>query len=210
MCPIVILRIGPDNTQFRAHEDILCQLTFFRAALQGGFRECLDKTIAMPDDEPGPIAALIEFLSTGSYTYAYMPDESGHAEATGGTDDIAGNSDFPVTDITEGIFHAAVHATASKYDCEELAQGSLKNFALALIKLEGLDVIKLWRAVYPKGVNLSQFETDSDLKFYTNGLHQFVEDAYSTDREEMERIVSEDPAFANDLLRLITNTKSPV
>lgn len=209
MSPIVILRIGPDYTQFCAHEEILCQLAFFRAALQGGFRESLDKTIIMADDEPRQIAALIEFLSTGSYTYASMPAGPVDAETPDNTDDSAGSADIPGRDISEGIFHAAVHATARKYDCENLAQSSRKNFVYALIKLDGIDVMRLWRAAYLNGVYLSQFETDHNVQFLTNGLHQLVGDAYSTDREEMEWIVSEDPALATDLLRLIT-TKTKV
>lgn len=195
MSPIIILRIGPDNTQFRAYEDILCRLPFFRAALQGSFKEASEKTITMPDDEPSTIAALIEFLSTGSYTYTFQPEKA---------DDFAEMHDTPPADVTQGSFHAEIHAMASKYDCRELAECSLKNFAFVVRRLKGLDVIRLWKAAYLKGIYLTQFEADGDLLPFIKQLHQLVGDAYETDREEMEAIVSLDPALASDLLRLIT------
>lgn len=194
MSPIIILRIGPDNTEFRAYEDILCRLAFFRAALQGGFKEALEKTIMMPEDEPETIAALIEFLSTGSYTYTFKPQESSDpAETTG----------IPVCDVAQGFFHVAVYATASKYDCEKLVEGSIRNFTYVLKQLKGLDVISLWKAAYLKGLYLSQFEADEDLQTFMGRLQRLVADAYRTHRGEMESMVSEYPGLASDLLRLI-------
>lgn len=195
MSPIVILNIGPDNTEFRAHEDILCQLPFFRAALQGGFKEASEKTITMPEDEPATIAALVEFLSTGSYTYTFEPQE---------TNDVAETADIPVSDVTQGSFHVAVYATASKYDCEKLVEGSLRNFKYVLEQLKGLDVIRLWKAAYMKGLYLSQFETDNEPQAFLKGLPELVGEAYRTHREEMDGMVSEYPALASDLLRLVT------
>lgn len=198
MSPIITLRIGPDNIQFRAFEDLLCRLPFFKAALQGGFKEASEKAITMPDEEPATIAALIEFLSTGSYTYAFNTEGTDHPET----------AVIPVPNVNEGFFHLAVYATASKYDCKKLAQGSLRNFIHVLKQMKGLDAIRLWRAAYLKGEYLSQWKTNHNLQFFIQGLHQLVGDAYTTHPEEMERIVSEDPALANDLLRLITTTKS--
>lgn len=192
MSPIITLRIGPDNTQFRAYEDILCRLPFFRAALQGGFKEASEKTITMPEDDPAIIAALVEFLSTGSYTYTFE------------TDAVDETADIPVCDVTQGFFHVAVYATASKYDCEKLVEGSLRNFTYVLKQLKGLDVIRLWKAAYLKGLYLSQFESDRELQAFMKGLQQLVGDAYRTNREEMEGMVSEYPALASDLLRLVT------
>lgn len=195
MSPIVILRIGPDNIQFRAYEDILCQLPFFRAALQGGFKEAEEKTITMPEDEPATIAALIEFLSTGSYTYTFEPQES---------DDVANTADIPVSDVTQGTFHVAVYATASKYGCENLVQGSLRNFTDVLKELKGGDVISLLKVASDKGLYLSKLETDGDLQTFVKGLQQLVAEAYTTHREEMESMVSDYPVLASDLLRLIS------
>lgn len=196
MSPIIILRIGPDNVEFRTYEDILCRLAFFRAALQGGFKEASEKAITMPEDEPETIAALIEFLSTGTYTYTFKPQESS---------DPAGTV-IPVCDVTQGLFHAAVYATASKYDCEKLVECSVRNFTFVLKQLKGLDVISLWKAAYLKGLYLSQFEADKDLQTFKKGLQELVGDAYRTHRGEMESMVSEYPGLASDLLRLIATS----
>lgn len=195
MSPIVILRIGPGNTEFRAYEDVLCRLPLFRAALQGGFKEAAEKTITMPEEEPETISALIEFLYTGSYTYTFKPQELG---------DTDGSGDTPVSDVTQGSFHVAVYAVASKYDYQELVEGAVKNFTYVLKQLEGLDVIDLWKSAYVKGLYLSQFEVDEDLTGFMKGLQKLVGDVYRTHRDEMETMVSEYPALGSDLLRLVT------
>lgn len=197
MSPIVILRIGPDNTQFRAYEDILCQLSFFRAALQGGFKEATEKTITMPEDEPATIAALIEFLSTSSYTYTYESQQ---------IDDVAETAEIPVSDVTQGTFHVAVYAMASKYGCEKLVDGSLRNFTDVLKELKGDDVISLLKVASRQGLYLSKLETNSDLQTFVKGLPQLVAEAYATHREEMESMVSDYPVLASDLLRLISTS----
>lgn len=199
MSPIIILRIGPDKTEFRAYEDILCRLPFFRAALHGGFQEASEKAITMPEDEPETIAALIEFLSTGSYTYSYpvpQPSDAGTA------------ADIPTSDVAQGTFHVAVYAVAAKYDCDKLVQGALSNFTYVMKQLQGLDVIELWKAAYVKGLYLAQFEDDPDLRTFMEGLQSLVGNVYRAHREEMENMVSEYPALASDILRLITTTVS--
>lgn len=201
MSPIIILNIGPDNTEFRVHEDILCQLPFFRTALEKGPKEAPEKTVAMPDDEPAIIAALVEFLSTGSYTYTFEPQQTFEPQET---IELVDTVDVPVGDVTQGSFHVAVSAVASKYDCEKLAHGSLRNFAFVLGQLKGLDVIRLWKAAYMKRVYISQFETNDELQGFLKGLPELVGKAYRTHREETDGILSESPALANDLLRLVT------
>lgn len=195
MSPIITLRIGTKKTEFRAPEAILCQLPFFQAALQGRFKEASEKLITMPEDEPETVSALIEFLYTGGYTYAFKPQVSG---------DIDGASGVPGGDVTQGAFHAAVYALASKYDCQGLAAAAVGNFNYVLKQLDGHDVIELWKAAYVKGLYLSQFETDGDHCTFIAGLGKVVGDSYRTQREEMDNMVSEYPAFATDLLRIIT------
>lgn len=195
MSPIITLRIGPDETTLRAQENILCRLPFFRAALQGGFQEASDKTITMPEDDPESIGTLIEFLYTGSYSYTFQ------LAALPGTDD---GDTIPISDVTQGSFHVAVYAVASKYDCEELVKGALSNFKYVLTQLTGLDVITLWKAAYDKGLYLSQLESDPDLHGFMQGLRELVGDAYGMQAQEMEDMVVEYPALANDLLRLVT------
>lgn len=199
MSPIIILRIGPEKTEFRAYEDILCRLPFFRAALHGGFQEASEKAITMPEDEPETIAALIEFLSTGSYTYSYPVPEPNDTDAPVG---------IPTSDVAQGTFHVAVYAVAAKYDCAKLVQGALGNFTYVMKQLQGFDVIELWKAAYVKGLYLAQFEEDPDLRTFMAGLQSLVGNVYRAHREEMETMVSEYPALASDILRLITTAVS--
>lgn len=201
MSPIIILRIGPDKTEFRAYEDVLCRLPFFRAALHGSFQEASEKAITMPEDEPETIAALIEFLSTGSYTYTYPVSEP---------IDVDTATDIPTSDVAQGTFHVAVYAVASKYDCDKLVQGALINFTYVIKQLQGLEVMELWKAAYVKGLFLAQFEGDAVLRTTLAGLQGLVGDAYRTHREEMESMVSEYPALASDILRFITTAGSSV
>lgn len=195
MSPIITLRVGPDQITLRAYEAILCRLPFFQAALQGEFKEASEKAITMPDDDPATIGALIEFLYTGSYTYTFK------APALPDTDD---EDNIPSSDVTQGSFHVAVYAVASKYDCQALVKGALSNFTIVLTELTGLDVITLWQAAYSKGLYLSQFEADPDLHDFMKGLPELVGDVYGMHEAEMNYMVLEYPALASDLLRLVT------
>lgn len=191
MSPIIILRVGPDKTEFRAYEEILCRLPFFRAALQGSFKEASEKAITMPEDEPEIIAALIEFLYIGSYTYAFAPPPTGEIPAV------------PTSDVAQGSFHVSVYAAASKYDCDKLVEGAVRNFTYVMKELKGMDVIELWKAAYGKGLCLGQFEGDGEMKVFMGGLAKLVANAFAEHRGEMEGMVAEYPGLASDLLRLI-------
>lgn len=189
MSPIITLSIGPHKTELRAYEAILCGLPFFRAALQGDFKEASEKAITMPEDDPETIGALIEFLYTGSYTYAFKPASL--------------SANIPVSDVTQGAFHVAVYAVASKYDCATLISGALRNVTYVLKQLRGFDAISLLKAAYGKGLYLSQFENDADLKSFMGGLPKLVKDTYETHHDEMARMVAEYPDLGSDLLRLV-------
>ncbi|KAL0632101.1 hypothetical protein Q9L58_009033 [Maublancomyces gigas] len=191
MSPIIILRVGPDQTEFRAYEEILCSLPFFRAALQGSFREASEKAITMPEDDPEIIAALIEFLYTGSYTFAFTPPLTGETPAV------------PSSDVAQGSFHVSVYAVASKYDCDKLVEGAVRNFVYVLKELKGMDVIELWKAAYAKGLGLGQFEGDGEMKGFVGGLAKLVAEAFAEHRGEMEGMVADYPELASDLLRII-------
>lgn len=195
MSRVVTLHVGSNKSELHAHESILCRLPFFRAALQGHFKEASEAAITMPEDDPETIGAMIEFLYTGSYSYAFKAQENPS------TDQV---NDIPVSDVTQGSFHVAVYAVASKYDCETLVNGSLRNFTYVLKQLAGMDVIELWKAAYVKGLYLTQFEGDADLTTFMEGLPRLVRDAYRAHREEMESVVVEYPVLGSDLLRIVT------
>lgn len=195
MSPIITLDIGPKKTRLRAYEAILCRLPFFRAALQGEFKEATEKAITMPEDEPVTVGALIEFLYTGGYTYAFKSQETPDTDETG---------DIPVSDFTQGSFHVAVYAVANKYGCQELAERALRNFTNVLKQLRDLDAIELLKSAYVKGLTLSQLKDDRDLQPFMEGLPKLVRDAYRSHHEEMEVMVAEYPTLGSDLLYLVT------
>ena len=50
---MVQVKVGPDKTIFSFHKDLLCNAAaYFRAALDGKFREAEEKSIEMPEDNP--------------------------------------------------------------------------------------------------------------------------------------------------------------
>lgn len=149
----------------------------------------------MPEDDPETIGALIEFLYTGSYSYAFKAQE---------TTDTDQEADIPAGNVTQGSFHVGVYSVASKYDCEALVNGSLKNFTYVMKQLAGIDVIELWKAAYVKGLYLTQFEGDVDLTVFMQALPKLVRDMYRAHREEMEAVVVEYPVLGSDLLRIVT------
>lgn len=197
MSPIVTIFVGPDSVEFHAYQDTLCRLPFFRAALQGEFREASEKKITMPEDEPEIISALIEFLYTGSYTYTYDPEATTVSETT---------EDTPVSDLTEGSFHVSVYTVAFKYDCQLLVRAAVASFTHVLKQLNGISVIRLWKAAYAKGLFLSECENDGDLDEFKGGLAKLLKVLYETDREEMESTISEYPALSSDFLRLVVSS----
>lgn len=192
MAPTITLILGPDVVEFHVSQILLCTLPFFRAALLGDFREAAAQRIEMPEDEPQHVSALIEFLYTGGYTYAY----SSSPEA---------DSDAHPADLAEGTFHVGVYATAFKYDCQELVKESLTSFIGVLRQLKDLDVIRLWKAAYDKGLVLSTVDENPRLLEFRQGLVGLLKDLYATQREEMDKTSADHPDLINDLLRLVVS-----
>lgn len=192
MSSTVTLLIGVDSVEFHVPQSVLCTLPFFQAALQGEFREASEQKISMPEDEPQIVSALIEFLYTGGYTYAYSP-----ADET--------DSDAPPADLQEGSFHVGVYATAFKYDCQELVKASLTSFLGVLGQLKGIDVVRLWKAAYAKQLLLSKVREDAMLAEFKSGLVVLLKELYITHGEEMDRTSEEHPGLMNDLLRLVVS-----
>lgn len=190
MNPIITLNVGQERIKFHAYEDSLCKLPFFRAALQGHFKEALEKAIDMPEDDPRKVSALIEFLYTGSYTYTYDIKGVGFREG----------SEDPVGDLTEGLFHTAVYAIASKYDCSKLVNMALKNFGAVLDELDDIDSLHLWKAAYAEGMRISDVKPDFNLDSYDKKVVTWVNSLFKKYRGEMVTTISEYPELACDLL----------
>ena len=104
------------------HESILCQIKYFRTALEGRSKEASTKLIMMPEEEPLFIACLLEFLYTGSYKDPLVDDEQwdlvrGYQQSLS----IQALLDkYHYKTFTEGLYHARVLAVAEKYECEQL------------------------------------------------------------------------------------------
>lgn len=192
MAPTVTLLIGPDNVEFHVSQILLCTLPFFRAALKGDFLEATDQRIAMPEDEPQHVSAMIEFISTGGYTYSYLPAPEADSAAS-------------PADLLEGSFHIGVYVTASKYDSDALAKASLIAFIAVLTRLESIDVIRLWRTAYESELRLAAVEDDSELVQFRAGLAGLLKELYSEHRAEMDRTSVDCPDLVNDLLRLVVS-----
>lgn len=194
MNPVITLSVGEDRVQFRAHQDTLCQLPFFKAALLGGFKEASEQAINMPEDDPSHISALIEFMYTGNYTYTYDPD----------CVKLYDESTNPIGDLAEGLFHASIHIMASKYDCPKLVELSTIHFEIVLGELDDINAFRLWKTAYTDGISFPGLT--KGLKQYRSreGLISWVKALYSEHREEMEKTVTEFPMLSSDLLRITT------
>lgn len=192
MATTVRLVIGPDLVLFHVSQMVLCTLPFFRAALEGEFREAVEHEIMMPEDQPEHVSAMIEFLYNDGYTYAYsrQPD----------IDSVA-----PPADLAEGSFHVGVYATAFKYDCQALVKASLDSFVAVLRRLKGVDVIRLWKAAYDRELLLSAVEANTNLVEFRAGLGALLKGLYVTHRGEMDSTAEDYPGMVNDLLRLVVS-----
>ena len=64
---IVNLKVGPTKTPFEVHKGLLCNASpYFRAALEGGFKEATTQTIEWPEETPGIIKEFLFWLYSGS------------------------------------------------------------------------------------------------------------------------------------------------
>lgn len=194
MSPIITLYVGQGRVEFYVHEDTLCQLPFFQAALQGRFREASEKVIVMVEDDPNKVSALIEFMYTGNYTYSYDPRDTQLLEG----------SNAPIGDLSEGMFHVGVYVIASKYDCPGLVEIALENFEVVVDELDNIDTLRLWKAAYSEGLTLVGQRKDFEQYRSGGGLISWVKGLFKEHREEMETTMSEHPTLACDLLRITT------
>lgn len=190
MSKTITLFIGADKTMLSVSQDILCRLPFFRAALQGNFRESSEQTINMPEDEPQDVVALVEFLYTGRYTYPYHADTESTLEK-------------PAAALIEGLYHVGVYATAHKYGCLELVATALELFMYVMGQLKGMDVVHLWKGAYAMDLLLQEVEDEEKGQEFKHGLAGLLKELYIEHRVEMEAAAVEYPVLVSDLLRLV-------
>lgn len=188
MSPMIVLQVGSTPVTFYAYEDIICRLSFFRAALQGGFCEAADKIVKMPEDEPDTVASLLEFLYVGSYTYTF---------------DGADATAVPAKDINEASFHVRLHALASKYDCKALAALERRSIAYVMEGLEGMDVVRVVKEMYESGWVVRDWDGSEVMAAVKKRIPGIMRQLYGTSQEELDVMWAGCPGLAADLLRLM-------
>jgi hypothetical protein len=65
--PIVTITVGREGRLFAAHEDVLCQSSYFEVLCRGQYLEAQGKRIALPEEEPEVFSAVLEYLYKGDY-----------------------------------------------------------------------------------------------------------------------------------------------
>lgn len=182
--PLVALHVGPDAIVFHASQAALCKVPYFRGALLGSSRETAEQVIRMPEEQPIVVAALVEHICTGSYTFTH-----------------AGDTHPP--DLDQGCFHAQVYAVAVMCDCRTLVADAITNFASVLVRLEGVDVIRLWQAAYERGLTLQMCEGVDAMAEFGKGLPRLLKRLYRDQGEAMKTMLVEFPVLAGDLMCLL-------
>lgn len=72
---IVLVKVGPEEQKFTIHKGLLCAVsTYFKAALEGGFKEAEEQMINMPEDD----VEVFEHFQLWVYTGSFM--EAGETE----------------------------------------------------------------------------------------------------------------------------------
>lgn len=191
MSPVITLEVGPFAVVFHAYEATLCRIPFFRAALQGEFREAAEKKVSLPEEDPEAFCALLEHLYTGSYTYTY---DAGTTVVVGGA---------PATDLAEGCYHVCVYAVAFRYDWQPLVEDAVSNFLAVLPRLVGMDVVRLWKAAYENELTIAVCAGEGRLGAFQKVLPGLLKGLYADEAAEMESTLAELPAFASDIIKLL-------
>ena len=65
---IVTIAVGPEQRLFAAHENVLCQSTYFVKACEAQFFEAGNKRIDLTHEEPEVFSAVLEYLYKGDYS----------------------------------------------------------------------------------------------------------------------------------------------
>lgn len=190
--PVTTLYIGPDRLELHAHENTLCKLPFFRAALKGSFGQSQTKSIAMPEDAPVTASALIEYLYTGNYTYTYDSVSPQLHKAP------------PVPTLAEGQYHVGILSIASKYDCKELVAMAIQNFDAVLLGLDSINTLRLWTTAYSVGLDQNVLRERLESCYPGNAVRLWVKELFKKHRDEFDKMIAEFPELASEILRLAT------
>lgn len=187
MSPIVTLCVGPGGKTFYVHEATLYKLPFFRAALGGLFSESGLRAVTLPEDDPATVSVLVEFLSTGVYTYTF------HGDST--------SPPLPTPGCEEGGFHSAVYMMADKYECAPLAAAAMENLRKVMKRVSGSELVRVWIAAYEVGLRVLG-QGDGSTEGLDTMVLKTVKEMLDEDEGEIDRAVREVPDFGIDLLKI--------
>lgn len=142
----------------------------------------------MPEESPNTMAALIEFLYHGVYTYTYTS---------------ATTTDTPPNDLAQGEFHVAVYAVADRYDCQPLAEEAVRHFMCVLEQLKELDCLLLYKVAYENDLPMAKWGVKGAKKEFVANLARQLGVLYRDHAEEVEGVFKLHPTLATDVLRLV-------
>ena len=181
---LVKLEVGVEKVIYYANENELCKLSFFRAALQGGFKESSEKIIRLPEDDPDAVAILIGYLYTGTY--------------------VAKESDlFEISQpYMEAILYVKVHVLAEKYGCEELSN-TIRGELNTKNRLSDRMRLELWATIYRTSQPTSMLRIKNRLTCWRkDGALCQIKRWQTQDAAEFSKICKEQPEFFYDLMLL--------
>lgn len=180
--------MGPDQTTFYAPAATLCLLPHFNVAINGGFVEASRRAIKLSEDDPTAISALIEFLATGTYSFAFHMNT-----------EVAPASPCRAEEV---MFHVGVYVAAQKYGCQALATAARRNFRELLKDVKGPKLVRAWIAAYRAGMRVEGNWGASDVNPLDETVIKQIKGMIESNNAEVERAVREIPDFGMDLLKI--------
>ncbi|KAK8155125.1 hypothetical protein BKA80DRAFT_143753 [Phyllosticta citrichinensis] len=116
-----------DGQEFHVHKDVLRpRSSFFRAAMDGPFKEAVSGILPLHNDPPGAVAALLQFVYTGDYELFYPEQYS-----------------------WDGFFHLDVYVIGDLYNIDSLIRRGTHWFKEACRERQSDSTLSLLLEVVP-------------------------------------------------------------
>lgn len=187
MAPMVTLYVGQEGVEFHAHEDTLCELRFFRLALE----KSLPWVVAIPNESPAIVSVLIEYLYKKDYTY----DKSGDFSSACPNPGEEGRSEA----LTEALFHIDVILASKEYDCKDLKTKALAH--INMLVLDDVDQLRYWEVAY-----LTRADVISRKNYSAWGeVGAWVGRLFKSHSARLRKTLSDHPKLAHDMLLAATS-----
>ncbi|KAI5803974.1 hypothetical protein DFH27DRAFT_553509 [Peziza echinospora] len=189
--PKPIIVGSPPKPSSLISQAIIDQLPYLPSASSQGENPTPMVTV-LPKANPEVMAAFIEYIKTGSYTY-YR-----------GSNTTAGTAMVSQVDVKEALFHLELCATAIQSACYgEMVSKLLEVVQYALGRLNAIDSLTVWKAGYGYDVNLTleMMEKLAGVK----GLMAKMRDLGTSHAQQLDLMVPVCPQLACDMLLLFKN-----